>query len=110
MLPDTSEGQVFARQHGYQSAGHMRHSLLERDRIDLIQTAMQRGVSPAEYAYALACERGYQPRVAMTASQRRQLSREIAKANESGDYASFDKLWDTYSRVSKAEDERSRGR
>lgn len=109
-LPDTREGYVFARQHGFETPAHMRAALIERDKVDVAQTAVQHGMSPAEYYYSLAVERGYQPKVAMTNTQRKNLSRAIEKASDTGDYSSFDKLWDQYARISKVEEERSRRR
>lgn len=63
MYPDNNlHVQQYAMQQGYRSAAELRMAVLNSDRWAVAVQALQMGVSPAEFYYSLATDRGYQPK------------------------------------------------
>lgn len=59
MIPDSA--QAYAEQQGYQSPEALRMAILNHDRVNVANQALQMGVAPAQLYYQLAQQRGYRP-------------------------------------------------
>jgi hypothetical protein len=78
-----------ARHYGFQNPAQLRAALLNRDRVHVAATALQRGQSPAELYYALARQRGWAGKPAINKAEAAHMTR-LADENPEA----FDKAWD----------------
>lgn len=63
MYPDNAPfAHQYAQQQGFRSAAELRQAVLNHDRWAVAVQALQMGVSPAEFYYSLAQDRGYAPK------------------------------------------------